>query len=247
MKNILVLVVLLFSFTQVSCADSTKKPRILVFSKTEGYRHESIPDGIKAFQSLGQQHDFIVDATEDATKFTDENLKQYVAIVFLNTTGDVLNESQQQAFTHYMRNGGGFIGIHAATDTEYDWPWYGKMVGAYFESHPDQQKATLNSDNLIHPATRWIPKVYEHFDEWYNFKNVQPDLDILVTVDESTYHGGKHGTQHPISWSQIYDGGRVFYTALGHTKESYKNKYVLTHILGGLEWVIGDRNVSFFE
>ncbi|GAB5399524.1 MAG: hypothetical protein Aureis2KO_11090 [Aureisphaera sp.] len=247
MKKILLLSGLVLCAWLGSCARETKDPKVLVFTKTEGYVHESIPYGINAIKSLGGQHNFTVHDTQDASQFNDVNLKQYAAVVFLNTTGDVFNERQQNAFKNYMNNGGGFVGIHSATDTEYDWPWYGKMIGAYFESHPDQQKATLSSQNAYHPSTQWISPSYEHFDEWYNFKDMQPGIEVLVTVDETTYDGGTHADNHPISWYQVYDGGRVFYTALGHTKEAYSDKYVLTHILGGLEWAIGDMRISFFD
>ena len=140
--------------------------KVLVFSKTEGFRHSSIPNGISAIEQLGQQHDFTVDATEDASAFTFENLQQYEAIIFLSTTGDVLNRNQQDTFERYIRNGGGFVGIHAASDTEYNWSWYGELVGAYFESHPAIQTATIEVTDRIHPSTMHLPEYWERTDEW---------------------------------------------------------------------------------
>ena len=218
---------------------SAKKKRILVFSKTAGFHHSSIDEGIAAVQKLGMENKFDVDTTKDSGKFTAENLKQYAAVVFLNTTGDVFNEAQQTAFEQYIKNGGGFVGVHAATDTEYEWPWYGKLVGAYFISHPEQQMATLNVINQNTIATKHLPKVWNRKDEWYNFKNINPDLKVLITIDETTYKGGKNGEPHPMAWYHDFDGGRSFYTELGHVEESYTDPLYLKHLLGGIKYAMG--------
>lgn len=212
-------------------------PRILVFTKTSGFRHDSIPDGIAAIRQLGQQHGFAVDATEDAALFTDTNLGRYQTTVWLNTTGEVLDANQQAAFERYLRNGGGFAGIHAATDTEYDWPWYGGLVGAYFQDHPAIQTATVRIEDATHPATASLPSIWVRTDEWYNFRsNPHGRVKVLATLDERTYSGGGMGADHPISWCQLYDGGRVWYTAGGHTRESYKEPLFLQHLLGGIQF-----------
>ncbi len=228
----------------ISCGSSDKK--ILVFSKTAGFRHESIKDGIKAIQKLGVENGFKVDTTEDAGKFTEENLKQYSAVVFLSTTGTILDSYQKNAFERYIQSGGGFAGIHAATDTEYHWPWYNKLVGAYFASHPAIQDAKLDIVDNTHLSTKHLPKEWKRKDEWYNFKSIHPLTKKLLTIDESSYQGGSNGKDHPMSWHHEYEGGRAWYTALGHTKESYTEDNFLKHLLGGIQYAIGDnkRNLS---
>ena len=210
-----------------------------MFAKTAGYRHASIPKGKEALLLMGKQHNFIVDTTEDASLFTTKNLRKYDAVVFLSTTGDVLNNEQQAAFEQYIRSGKGFVGIHAATDTEYEWPWYCKLVGANFLSHPKQQQATLHVTDASHLSTKHLPAVWERFDEWYNFKNQNADVNVLLTIDEKTYQGGKNGDKHPMAWYHAYDGGRAFYTALGHTDESFKEEHFLKHVLGGIMYAMG--------
>jgi type 1 glutamine amidotransferase len=221
---------------------SAPKPRILVFSKTAGYYHESIPDGIAAIYRLGKKNNFEVDVTTDSTFFTSNNLKNYAAVVFLSTTGNVLSHDGEKAFEQYIKSGGGYVGIHAATDTEYDWPWYGKLAGAYFLSHPEQQEAVLKKTNINHIATRHLPAEWRRKDEWYNFKNLNGEVTVLMTIDEKSYKGGKNGDFHPVSWFHNYDGGRAFYTALGHTKESYAEENFLNHLLGGILYAMGTAN-----
>lgn len=238
MKQIMLLFFVLISFN--SLAQHQKK--ILVFCKTSAFHHASIAQGKIAIQKLGMENKFDVDTTTDAQTFSRENLKQYAAVVFLSTTGDVLNAEQQQAFEQYIQSGNGFVGIHAATDTEYDWPWYGNLVGAYFSSHPAQQLATLNVVNSKTIATRHLPQEWKRKDEWYNFKWMTKDpLTVLITIDENSYDAGpgKMGAQHPMSWYHAFDGGRSFYTELGHTDESYSDPLYLNHLLGGLEYAMG--------
>ncbi len=216
--------------------------KILVFSKTAGFRHSSIVPGKPAIMKLGKENGFVVDTTEDASKFTDAVLKEYNAVVFLNTTGDVLNIIQQAAFERYIQSGGGFMGIHAATDCEYNWPWYGKLVGAYFKGHPKNQKAKLNVINKSHPSTSHLPDVWERVDEWYNFKKApsKEEVNVLVTIDETSYQGGDNGAWHPMVWYHDYDGGRAYYTEFGHTDESFADPNYLKHILGGIQYAIGN-------
>ncbi len=213
--------------------------KLLVFSKTNGFRHSSIPDGIQAIKKIGEKEGFSVVATEDSAIFTTDNLKTFKAIVFLNTTGTILGSSGKAAFEHYIKNGGGFVGIHAATDTEYDWPFYEKMVGAQFLSHPKQQTASLLVVNKKHPATSFLPDVWTRWDEWYNFKNLNPEVSVLLKIDESTYKGGANGANHPMSWYHDFQGGRVFYTALGHTEASYTEPLFVRHITGGILYAMG--------
>jgi glucose/arabinose dehydrogenase/cytochrome c551/c552/type 1 glutamine amidotransferase len=216
------------------------KPKVLVFSKTTGFRHSAIPAGIKAIQKLGEENGFEVDTTENADRFCEDSLQQYAAVIFLNTTGDVLNHYQEADFERYIQAGGGFVGVHAATDTEYDWGWYGQLVGAYFNNHPPGvHKATLTVKDKTFQATKDLPEKWEHTDEWYNFKKVDKSIHVLITVDEKTYQGGTMGEQHPISWYHDFDGGRAFYTELGHTEESYTEPNYLKHLLGGIKYAIG--------
>jgi len=212
--------------------------RLLVFSKTAGFRHASIPDGIAAVDGLAGRLGVRVDFTEDAGWFTADRLSGYRAVVFLSTTGDVLDDAQQAAFEGFIRAGGGYVGIHAATDTEYDWPWYGKLAGAYFNGHPRVQPASLDIVDPTHPATRGLPRRWDRTDEWYDFRSVNPDVHVLITIDERTYEGGKTGPDHPMAWSHEFDGGRVFYTAGGHTSESFVEPLFLDHLAGGISWVL---------
>lgn len=131
------------------------------------------------------------------------------------------------------------MGVHAATDTEYEWPWYGKLVGAYFTNHPKVQKAIIKVTDKKHPSTKLLPDVWEHTDEWYNFKDINPDMKVLAWLDEKSYEGGTNGNEHPIAWYHEYDGGRAFYTGLGHTEESYSDPLFLKHLLGGIQYAIG--------
>ncbi|WP_347343790.1 ThuA domain-containing protein [Mucilaginibacter sp. JRF] len=216
------------------------KSKVLVFSKTTEFRHASIPAGISAIQTLGVQNNFDVDTTTNAQMFTASNLKNYAAVIFLSTTGNVLNNDQQGAFESYIKAGGGFVGIHSATDTEYDWPWYGKLVGAYFKNHPELQDATLEVKDGDHISTRHLPERWERFDEWHNFTWNATDLNVLLTIDESTYTGGDHGADHPMAWYHSYDGGRAIYTSLGHTNESFQEPLFQQHLLGAIKYAMGE-------
>jgi len=230
------------SFGQRKKKVVTQNDAVLVFSKTKGYRHASIPKGKAALMLLGQQNKFAVDTTEDASVFNLENLKKYKAVVFLSTTGDILNETQQAAFQEYIRGGGGFMGIHAAADTEYDWPWYNQLVGAYFLSHPKQQNVDVVVHEKNHPATAMLPDRWRRFDELYNYKQMIMGIKVLATLDESTYKGGANGVNHPFIWFREFDGGRSFYTGGGHTDESYVEPLFVQHLLGGIEYVIGRKS-----
>ncbi len=215
------------------------KPKVLIFCKTMGFHHASIAAGVKAIEKLGAENGFDVDSTTDSRKFTYENLKRYSAVIFLSTTHDVLDGGQQKAFIKYIQSGGGFVGVHAATDTEYNWQWYGNLVGAYFDSHPAQQDAIIDVQDTTNIATSFLPRHWKRFDEWYNFKWISPNLHILLTIDERSYTGGKNGGFHPMAWYHEYDGGRAFYTELGHTDESYSDPLYLRHLLGGITYAMG--------
>jgi len=213
---------------------------VLVFSKTTAFRHDSIPQGIAAIRDLAADHDFAVDSTEDAARFTDAELVRYRVVVFLSTTGDILDSGQKAAFERFVRSGGGFVGIHSASDTEYRWAWYGRLAGAYFASHPEIQRATVRIEDPDQVSTKDLPRSWERTDEWYNFRsNPRGNLHVLAVLDESTYSGGKMGADHPIAWCQQIDGGRSWYTAMGHTSESYAEPLFRLHLLGGIETAAG--------
>ncbi|MFE7393413.1 ThuA domain-containing protein [Streptomyces sp. NPDC057582] len=215
--------------------------KVLVFSKTTGFRHDSIPDGIAAIQKLGQDNGFGVDATEDSAKFTDENLAHYQAVIFLSTTGDPLGtQEEKDAFQRYIQAGGGFVGIHAAADSGYNWSWYGKLVGAYFKSHPAIQQATVTVEDPAHPSTASLPTSWNRTDEWYDYQaDPRNTVHVLTSLNEKSYSGGTMGIDHPNTWCQDYDGGRSWYTGLGHTKQSYTEPQFLSLLLGGIKSAAG--------
>jgi type 1 glutamine amidotransferase len=239
--------------------DPSARFRILVFSKTGGFRHSSIDEGIAALKLLGSQQAIQVDAIEESTLFTDAVLSRYDAVVFLSTTGEVLNDEQQAAFERYIRSGRGYAGIHAAADTEYLWPWYGQLVGGYFRNHPPgAPAATVVTEDAAHHSTRHLPARWDRLDEWYNYQSpVNPSVNgggndysvrdtagthVLLKMDESTYNeqdGNTADDDHPISWCKRYDGGRMWYTGMGHTEASYLDAGFMQHILGGLEVAAG--------
>jgi type 1 glutamine amidotransferase len=214
---------------------------VLVFSKTAEFRHDSIADGIAAIRALGAEHGFAVDATEDAGRFTDAALARYKVVVFLLTTGDVLDPPQKAALERYVRGGGGFVGIHSASDTEHRWPWYGRLIGTWFKNHPRMiQRATVRIEDPDHPSTMNLPQNWERTDEWYNFLgNPRGAVHILARIDEGTYFGGAMGADHPIAWCRNVDRGRSWYTAMGHTRESYAEPLFRRHLLGGIESAAG--------
>ena len=219
--------------------------RLLVFSKTSGFRHASIKDGKIALQKLATERNFRVDFTEDASVFTDVNLAHYDAVIFLMTTGNIFDDNQKAAFERYIRAGGGYVGVHSASDTEYAWSWYGGLVGAYFDrihGHSKVVQATIHVTDRTHPSTIMLPKVWIRTDEWYNFSsNPRGRVNVLMTIDERTYKGGTMGIDHPIAWYHEYDGGRAWYTALGHTSESYYEPLFLAHLWGGIIYAVGGR------
>lgn len=220
--------------------------KVLVFSKTTGFRHGSIPDGITAVEALGERNGFTVDTTEDATMFNDTTLAEYDCVIWMNTSGTPLDSTQQAAFERYIQAGGGYVGVHAASDTHRsgDWPWYEELVGALFVNHPSIQHADLCVCEACHPSTESLGTDMEWIrrDEWYNFDRDpadNPNITVLVTLDETSYNGGTMGTSHPITWCQEYDGGRSWYTGMGHTSETYEEPQFRIHLLGGIEWAAG--------
>lgn len=250
MKKFFVLVIpVLITCFYFSCSNKrSETPKVLVFSLTKGFHHESIPDGIAAIQKLGQENNFDVDTTTNADMFVDSVLKNYSAVIFLSTTGDLLNYRQRAGLERYIQAGGGYVGIHAAADANYDWGWYGRLVGGYFYDHPgihdsfpNVQPGVLNVVDQSFIATKHLPKQWKRTDEFYSYKKLDSaNLHVLITIDENSYHGGKRMGYHPMAWYHEFDGGRAFYTELGHTKESYTEPDYLKHLLGGIQYAIGD-------
>lgn len=208
---------------------------VLVFTRTLGYRHASIPDGIRAVRRLAEADGLVVHATEDPTAFTDDGLRGLALVVFLSTSGDVLAADQREALARWLRAGGAFAGVHSASDCEQSWPGYVDLVGARFTGHPDVQTATVRVEDPDHPSTAGLPAVWRHRDEWYEFdRNPRGRVRVLLTVDESTYDGGGMGADHPVAWCSAYGAGRTWYTALGHEPEAYTDPAFLEHLGGGL-------------
>jgi len=234
---------LALSFTSTTFAQQFK---VLLFTKTDGFHHESIHEGVTAIRQLAARNNFTVNWQENASVFNDKDLANFSAVIFLNTTGNVLNDEQQVAFEKFIRSGKGYVGIHAASDTEYDWAWYTKMVGMMFKIHPAQQTAYLKVEDSNFPGMERFPKKLLWTDEWYEFSDLKAtDLHYLVSVDEKTYEpyakwgtneGKGMGKFHPISWYHNYDGGRAFYTALGHIPLTFSDQTFLDHIYGGIYW-----------
>ncbi|KAI1138383.1 glycosyl hydrolase [Hypoxylon sp. FL0543] len=211
---------------------------VFVLSKTAGYRHESIPAGIDGVSQLGlSSNAFTVDASEDASRINVENLSKYAAVVFLQTSGDFLNKQQLTALQAYVRGGGGFVGIHCAAAGMTTEPWYGELIGAVFTGHPEPQHGVLTVEDKKHVIVSGLPRKWEWFDEWYNFdSNPRAKVDVLLSINEDTYKGGNMGEDHPLAWCREFDGGRSFYTSLGHFDEAYKDPKFMDHLLNGILW-----------
>jgi len=216
---------------------------ILIFSKTNGYRHESIETGQATLKAIAAKNNWQAELTEDSTAFNTENLSKFAAVIFLSTTGDVLGAQEETAFEKYITEGGAFFGIHAAADTEYDWAFYNQLVGAYFESHPNDpnvREATVLCKDKIHSCTKHLPEKWVRSDEWYNYKSLQSNLKILLELDETTYEGGTNGNFHPIAWYHDQGKGRAIYTGGGHTTESFGEELFIQHLEGAMKYAVGE-------
>lgn len=244
-------VLALCSALLVSAASSAAESfRVLVFSKTLLYRHASITNGIAMLQKLGATQGFAVDATEDSGAFTVNNLARYKVAVFLSTSGDVLNSEQQTSFKSFVENGGGFVAIHAAVAgkvaTEGDWPWYSQLLCAEFDNHKSIERATVIIEDRTHVSAAHLSATWSRVDEWYNFvSSPRPKVHVIASLDEKSFRGGTMGHDHPIVWTRAIGKGRLWYTALGHTDESYSEPEFIQHVLGGIQFAAGlTRSVS---
>jgi type 1 glutamine amidotransferase len=223
--------------------DSNGGFRVLLFSRTTGFRHDSIPAAIAALTELGATNGYTAEATEDPAAFTTDNLARFRVVVFLLTTGDPVDDAGQTAFESWMAAGGNWVGVHSAADTEYNWPFYGELLGgAYFKQHPAVQPATVNVEVADHPATVGLPSPWMRTDEWYDFQaNPRATSTVLITIDESSYSGGTMGADHPLVWAHATaGGGRAIYTEMGHTIESYADPLFRGHLAGAIRWAAGE-------
>lgn len=237
MKKIL-FTVLLYLPGLMAPAQQGKK--VLIYTKTGGYAHASIPDGIRAVQKIGLEIGFQTDTTSLSEDFNEKNLRNYAAIIFISTSPRLLDSIQKEAFTNYIRAGGGFVGIHGASAGIRPWPWYAKLVGGIFTNHPEPKEGVILNENTLHSASCHFPAQLEWKDEWYNFSDMEKDLHILLSVDEASYTGGEYGSRrHPISWYHDYDGGRAFYTALGHFSYHFTDAFFVQHITEGIKYAMG--------
>jgi type 1 glutamine amidotransferase len=246
-KKILALLFVVLS----SAAGYAQQFKVLLFTKTAAFHHTSIHEGVTAIQNLGARHNFTVEWRENADVFRESMLKNFAAVIFLNTTGDILNAEQQAAFEKYIQSGKGWVGVHAAADTEYDWEWYTKMVGMMFHTHPAQQTAYLDVVDSNFPGLERFPKRMLWTDEWYEYQKPYKsnNLKFLIMLDEKTYDpksskGTGMGKEHPISWYHNYDGGRAFYTGLGHIGLVYSDQSFLDHLYGGIYWAATGKGVK---
>lgn len=227
--------------------DEKEKKKVLVFHKTEGFWHNSIPTGFAAIEDLGEEHGFEVEITKDADDFHKDDLKENDLIIFLSTTGNVFDDEEKAGFKEYMETGGNFFGIHAAADTEKEWDWFTQLIGGVFEDHPKVQAADVINNAPGHPAVAHLPKVWSRTDEWYNYKKLNPENKVLLYLDEDSYEGGAHGDEHPIAWYRELEwGGVSIYTGGGHTIQSYWESAFREHLLRCIFFAL-DEDVSMME
>ncbi|WP_026464233.1 ThuA domain-containing protein [Adhaeribacter aquaticus] len=243
-------IILLLFVLQFFVAFSTmaqKQFKVLLVTTTKGWHHESLHSGVLAVQQLGVRNFFDVVLLEDPNGFTDKFLQQFQAVIFLNTSGDILDNNQQKVMEKFIQSGKGFVGIHSASDTEYDWDWYTKLVGRMFHIHPAVQTAKMKVLDPKFPGLQdftndklWTEEVYEFGPEKIS------GLNYILGVDESTYNpkadwgprgkGEGMGKLHPLAWYHNYDGGRAFYTALGHLPTNFHDPAFLNHLYAGILW-----------
>ena len=214
--------------------------QVLLFTKSLDYQHLSVPSGVQMFKEISQDNHFALTWTEQSDFFDNqEQLNNMDVIVFMNTSGDILDDNQRRALQAYIRQGGNFVAIHSASFTMMEWPWYVKLVGGVWNRHPSPGiwTAMVNNEEPDHPSTAQLPKKWVVTGEWYNYLELSANIKVVLTVDETTYPGGKMPGYHPIAWYQEYfEGGRSFHTALGHPEGIYEDSWYRQHILGAVWW-----------
>lgn len=245
------LFLLLLAFLMASPASAAPPPgrgTILIYSGTTGYRHESIPAGIKAVTAMAKRRGLTVVASEDPAVFDAASLKRFRAIVLISCTTNPKDPAsewivgpRQEALQNFVRNGGGVVGIHGASDSHYHWPWYGRMIGGHFARHPaGTPKGTVTVVAPTDPTVVGLPRTVSRVDEWYYIDDYDPVSKVVITLDPTTI-GEKDVNPNPISWTREINRGRIFYTAMGHTVESYSEPFFLQHVAQGLDWVLRRR------
>jgi type 1 glutamine amidotransferase len=238
---------LILQTTLWSVCVAQKQFKVLLVTTTRGWHHESLHSGVLAIQDLGRKNFFDVVLFEDPNGFTDKYLNQFQAVIFLCTTGDIFDSAQQKVMERFIESGKGYVGIHSASDTEYDWDWYTKLVGRMFHIHPLIQTARLNVLDSAFPGLQGFAGNKLWTDEWYEFGPEKINgLNYILAVDESSYNpkvqwsadkkGEGMGKLHPIAWYHNYDGGRAFYTALGHMPTDFSDPAFLNHLYAGIFW-----------
>lgn len=228
-----------FAQTQLPLSTSNAAFQVLVFSKATDYRHDAITNGIAAIKTMGALNNFAVVATEDARAFAETNLAGFEVVVFLLTSGDVLDANQKAAFQRFIQAGNGFVGIHSASATEMNWPWYIGLVGAALSNHSAVVAARIQLEDANHPSTDFLPQSWTRTDEWFNYSsNPRSNVRVLLRLDESSYTGGTMG-DHPIAWCHEYEGGRAWFTGLGHADTTYNDPLFRRHLLGGIQYASG--------
>jgi len=224
-----------------------KQFKVLMITTTRGWHHESLHAGVVAIQQLAARNSFEVALLEDPNGFTDKYVEQFQAILFLNTSGDIFNAEEQKVMERFIKSGKGFVGIHSASDTEYEWDWYTKMVGRMFHIHPAVQTAKMKILDPKFPGLQGFADGKLWTEEWYEFGPEKvTDLTYILGVDEETYNpkadwgarakGVGMGKVHPLAWYHNYDGGRAFYTALGHLPTNFSEPAFLDHLYAGIFW-----------
>lgn len=247
MKRLLIIIV-----TVLPLMSGTIAPKqILIYTHNgegyneKGYVHENIAASVEALKKLCSDNRYAVQATDDPSIFTPEKLRKINCIIFSNSNNQAFEtEAQKQAFIAYTHNGGGFVGIHSASGSERQWPWFWAMVGGKFVRHPELQKFTIKVVDKNHPATDFLGDSWAWEDECYYTDQLNPDIHVLLAADLTTivddkkvqYPGTTFGNFFPLSWCHEFEGGRQFYTALGHKAEYYKDEKFLKHLLGGIKW-----------
>lgn len=238
MRPLLIALLCSLALVPIDDLDAAPDPdRVLIFTRTAKFHHDSIPVAVATLHQLSAEAGMVADQSDDSRSFRADNLARYRAVVFANTTGDVLDATQQAAMEQFIRNGGGFMGVHAAADTEYDWPWYGELVGTWFHKHPEGLQETR-----VQPEHdgRTSGPAWPIRDEIYNYRrNPRDRVQVIATVDEARYNGGSMGTDHPIAWCRPFDGGRSWYTGLGHDAAVYADPNVRAQLRRGLRYAAG--------
>lgn len=226
--------------------------RVLVYTRNytpdgKGYVHANIADSVAAIRKLGSEHGFVVEHTDDPSVFTESKLKSFDAIVFSNSNNEAFaTDAQRAAFQAFIRSGGGFVGIHSATGSERNWEWYWKMIGGSFDYHPPLQKFTVRVVDRNHPSTKGLPASFEWEDEFYFQKHTNAAVKPLLVGDPESLTDPKRaerpkqawGAAAPLAWYHYFEGGRVYYIALGHKSEHYQHPLLLQQILGGIQWAM---------